>query len=199
MELLVSSPRTTCNRFFHRRSKKVNPTTNNTIEALRGLIESIISVEKEKQGAKEDRKAEMAALKASKLPAKEMLLIYKEAQVEASDRDDAISKLRMAGELLGLPVYREQCAPMEGAQIDDQQRTLAKTGMERIAALDGEIKLLAQDIKDKYSQAKGMGFDAGVIRRLVDEKLNPEKYEARDELAGLVDNYKRNLGWIKEN
>jgi len=61
-----------------------------------------------------------------------------------------------------------------------------KALIERIERLEEEKKGLADDVKDVYAEAKGVGFDAPTIRRIVKlRKMEPEKIREQDELLDL--------------
>lgn len=67
-----------------------------------------------------------------------------------------------------------------------------KSLIERIERLEEEKKGLADDVKDVYAEAKGVGFDAPTIRRIVKlRKMEPEKIREQDELLDL---YKSAIG-----
>lgn len=67
-----------------------------------------------------------------------------------------------------------------------------KSLIERIERLEEEKKGLADDVKDVYAEAKGVGFDAPTIRRIVKlRKMEPEKVREQDELLDL---YKSAIG-----
>ena len=61
-----------------------------------------------------------------------------------------------------------------------------KAFVERIEKLEDEKSLTAADIKDVYSEAKGVGFDAPTIKKLIAErKLSKEKVNEQYELLDL--------------
>lgn len=67
-----------------------------------------------------------------------------------------------------------------------------KSFIERIENLEEEKKALADDIKEVYAEAKGVGFDVKTIRKIVSlRKLEPEK---RNEQEELLDLYKTAIG-----
>jgi uncharacterized protein (UPF0335 family) len=69
-----------------------------------------------------------------------------------------------------------------------------KSFIERIERLEEEKKALAEDIKEVYAEAKGVGFDAKTIRKLISlRKMEPEK---RNEEEELLDLYKSAIGMI---
>jgi uncharacterized protein (UPF0335 family) len=55
--------------------------------------------------------------------------------------------------------------------------------IERIERLEEEKKALADDIKDVYAEAKGAGFDARIIRRIV--RIRGEDRDKRREVEIL--------------
>jgi uncharacterized protein (UPF0335 family) len=70
----------------------------------------------------------------------------------------------------------------------DQLRTV----VERIERLEDEKKNVAADIKDVYAEAKGNGFDAKTLRKIVAlRKLDEDK---RKEAQAMLDLYAHALG-----
>ena len=58
--------------------------------------------------------------------------------------------------------------------------------IERIERLEEEKKALADDIKDVYAEAKGNGFDAKVIRKVVSiRKQDRDKLREEEEILDL--------------
>ena len=64
--------------------------------------------------------------------------------------------------------------------------------IDRIERLEGEKAGLAADIRDIYAEAKGNGFDARTMRRIV--SLRKLDQGERDEQEALLDLYRRALG-----
>ena len=61
-----------------------------------------------------------------------------------------------------------------------------KSFIERIERLEEEKKALAEDIKDVYGEAKALGFEAKIIRKIVSlRKTNLEKRREENELLEL--------------
>jgi uncharacterized protein (UPF0335 family) len=64
--------------------------------------------------------------------------------------------------------------------------------LERIERLEDEKKGLADDVKDIYAEAKGVGFDTKIMKRVLKlRKMEPEKVREEDELLEL---YKAAIG-----
>ena len=67
-----------------------------------------------------------------------------------------------------------------------------KSFVERIERLEAEKSELAADIREVYSEAKGNGFDAKIMRHVVKlRKLDSAQRNEQDELIGL---YRKALG-----
>lgn len=64
--------------------------------------------------------------------------------------------------------------------------------IERIERLEEDKKGIADDIKDVYAEAKGTGFDAKTMRKIV--ALRKMDKGARQEAEALLDTYKAALG-----
>jgi uncharacterized protein (UPF0335 family) len=66
--------------------------------------------------------------------------------------------------------------------------------MDRIARLEEEITALREDVKEVYAEAKGVGFDPKIMRKLARlEKMDVEKRREQDELLDL---YKSAIGMV---
>ncbi len=75
-----------------------------------------------------------------------------------------------------------------GGVAGDRLRTI----IERIERLEEEKKALSDDVREVYSEAKGAGFDAKVIRQVV--RLRKMDATDRSEMEQVLDVYKRALG-----
>lgn len=64
--------------------------------------------------------------------------------------------------------------------------------IERIERLSEEKQTIADDIKDVYAEAKGVGFDTKAIRELV--KLRKQDDAERQEHEAIVELYRATLG-----
>ena len=85
-----------------------------------------------------------------------------------------------------------QPAANESADIGGVSGQRLKSYLDRIDRLEEEKKGLADDIKDIYAEAKGVGFDTKTIRKLVKlRKMDTEKRREEDELLEL---YKAAVG-----
>ncbi|MFN3891557.1 MAG: DUF2312 domain-containing protein [Beijerinckiaceae bacterium] len=58
--------------------------------------------------------------------------------------------------------------------------------IERIEKLEEEKRAIADDIKDVYAEAKGNGFDAKIIRKIVSmRRMDREKRREEEEILDL--------------
>jgi len=71
---------------------------------------------------------------------------------------------------------------------DDRLRLL----IERVERLEEEKKGIADDIKDVYSEAKAVGYDAKIMRQIV--RLRKMKPDDRREAEMMLETYKNALG-----
>ena len=71
-----------------------------------------------------------------------------------------------------------------------------KSIVERIERLEEEKKEIADQIKEVYAEAKGNGFDAKTIRKVVSLRRKPT--EERQEEEALLDLYLSALGMLPE-
>ena len=66
--------------------------------------------------------------------------------------------------------------------------------VERVERLEEEKKALGDDIKDVYAEAKGKGFDAKIMRRIV--ALRKIDRDTRRETEAILDVYLTALGML---
>ena len=78
--------------------------------------------------------------------------------------------------------------PIMADAADDRLRLL----IERVERLEEEKKGIADDIKDVYSEAKAVGYDAKIMRQIV--RLRKMKPDDRREAEMMLDTYKNALG-----
>ncbi len=71
---------------------------------------------------------------------------------------------------------------------DDRLRLL----IERVERLEEEKKGIADDIRDVYSEAKAVGYDAKIMRQVV--RLRKMPPDDRREMETVLDLYKAALG-----
>ena len=66
--------------------------------------------------------------------------------------------------------------------------------IERIERLEEEKKVIGDDIKEVYAEAKGTGFDAKILRKLI--SLRKKQPREREEEEAILDLYMQALGMI---
>ncbi len=77
-----------------------------------------------------------------------------------------------------------------GGVAADQLRAF----IERIERLEEEKTVIADDIKDVYAEAKGNGFDAAILRKVV--ALRKKQPHEREEEEAVLDLYMHALGMV---
>jgi uncharacterized protein (UPF0335 family) len=68
--------------------------------------------------------------------------------------------------------------------------------IEQIERLEEEKKALAADIRDKYLEAKGIGFDVKAIRKIV--MMRRKSSAEREEEQSIIDLYMHALGMLAD-
>ena len=71
---------------------------------------------------------------------------------------------------------------------DDRLRLL----IERIERLEEEKKAISDDIKDVFTEAKAVGYDAKIMKQII--RLRKMQPDDRREMETLLDLYKSALG-----
>ncbi|SFJ29473.1 DUF2312 domain-containing protein [Albimonas pacifica] len=84
-------------------------------------------------------------------------------------------------------------------QDDDFSTTTVSAGqlravVERIERLEEEKKEVSEQIKEVYAEAKGNGFDAATLRKIV--VLRKKKPEERSEQEAMLELYMNALGML---
>ena len=67
--------------------------------------------------------------------------------------------------------------------------------IERIERLEEEKKTIADDIKDVYGEAKGMGFDTKILKKVISLRKKDEQERMEEDL--ILDTYLHALGMIE--
>lgn len=69
--------------------------------------------------------------------------------------------------------------------------------VEQIERLEEEKKQLASDIRDKYLEAKAVGFDVKALRQIV--RLRKKSQQERQEEESVLEVYMHALGMLNDN
>lgn len=69
--------------------------------------------------------------------------------------------------------------------------------IERVERLEEEKKCISDDIKDVYAEAKGNGYDAKIMRKIV--SLRKKQPHEREEEEAVLDLYLHALGMTGES
>jgi uncharacterized protein (UPF0335 family) len=80
----------------------------------------------------------------------------------------------------------------DAQDMNPQTAQQLKSIVERIERLEEEKRALAADIKEVYAEAKGNGFDAKIIRKVV--SLRRQETAERVEQEQLIDLYLAAVG-----
>ncbi len=70
-----------------------------------------------------------------------------------------------------------------------------KAFIERIERLEDEKKALQEDIKEIYSEAKAVGFEPKIIRKIV--SIRKQELEKRREESQLLELYMSAIGMVE--
>ena len=72
-----------------------------------------------------------------------------------------------------------------------------KSFIDRIERLEDEKRVLGEDVKEVYAEAKGRGFEPKIMRQII--KIRRMDKEEHDEQETLLDLYKRALSMVPES
>ena len=70
-----------------------------------------------------------------------------------------------------------------------------KAFVERIERLEEEKKVIADDIRDVYAEAKGSGFEVKALRAIV--RLRKQDTDERREQQAILETYMHALGMLE--
>jgi uncharacterized protein (UPF0335 family) len=89
---------------------------------------------------------------------------------------------------------RDQDEPQESdvVEIDGAAGKRLKSLIERIERLEDEKSGLADDIKDVYGEAKAIGFDPKIMRKIIRLRKMEDQKRAEEEM--LLETYKAAIG-----
>lgn len=86
----------------------------------------------------------------------------------------------------------DQDAPEEVITMDGSTGKRLKSFIERIERLEEEKAGLASDIKDVYGEAKAIGFDPKIMRKVIRLRKLDEAKRSEEEM--LIETYKAAIG-----
>ncbi len=81
---------------------------------------------------------------------------------------------------------------MTEQDINPQTAGQLRAFIERIERLEEDKKAIAEDIKEVYAEAKGTGFDAKILRKVI--SIRKQDAAERLEQDALIDVYLKALG-----
>ncbi|MGN6551183.1 MAG: DUF2312 domain-containing protein [Pararhizobium sp.] len=73
-------------------------------------------------------------------------------------------------------------------------RDQLRSYIERIERLEEEKKTISDDIKDVYGEAKAMGFDTKILRKVI--AIRKQDHDERMEQEAILDTYLHALGMM---
>jgi uncharacterized protein (UPF0335 family) len=91
-----------------------------------------------------------------------------------------------------MPSAVEKVTDDETSDVGGVAGKRLKSFLDRVERLEEEKKGLADDIKDIYAEAKGVGFDVKTMRKIL--KLRKMEVEKRREEEELLELYKAAIG-----
>jgi len=80
------------------------------------------------------------------------------------------------------------------ADAHSVSRDQLRAFIERIERLEEEKKTIVDDIKDVYGEAKGTGFDAKILKKII--SIRKQDHDERMEQEAILDTYLQALGMM---
>ena len=96
-------------------------------------------------------------------------------------------------------LIRSRSNPFRGSLMTTLQKAAQdqlRQFIEQIERLEEEKKALAADIRDKFLEAKGTGFDVKAMRQIL--RLRKKSKNERDEEEGMLSVYMHALGMLED-
>jgi uncharacterized protein (UPF0335 family) len=81
--------------------------------------------------------------------------------------------------------------------LQSSQQNQLRQYIEQIERLEEEKKALSEDIRDKFAEAKAVGFDVKVMRQVL--RLRKKSKSERQEEESILDVYLHALGMLDDN
>lgn len=159
---------------------------SNSIAVLRDGVENLVELARDKQSVQDDITEFKKELRGHKLPIEHLLRLVKQAQRSEDEKKADNEAEYLARKLLGLPM------PAEGAVEAPDNPSLAKLVQNRvkdILHLEEEKRGVAEQEKEVYKELKDAGFAIPVVKKIVQFRLNPEKYESFTEMSSVLTSY----------
>lgn len=89
----------------------------------------------------------------------------------------------MSENVASFPSSQNKDEPKDVGGVSGQR---LKSFIERVERLEEEKAALMEDIKEVYGEAKSVGFDVKIMRRIIKlRKMDPEKRREEDEILEL--------------
>jgi len=116
-----------------------------------------------------------------------------------------IAAVKAAAKAITMQAAGEQPADEAQTEAFDKKETGASDAhgvardqlrafIERIERLEEEKATIADDIKDVYGEAKGTGFDAKILRKVI--SIRKQDHDERMEQEAILDTYLQALGMV---
>lgn len=115
----------------------------------------------------------------------------------AKTKKATASEIRKIGKAHGMPekviqdVIKDESADDDAKPANVSGQRL-KSFLERIERLEEEKKALAEDVRDVYSEAKSLGFETKIMRKIISIRKMP--VEKRREETELMELYMKAIG-----
>ena len=81
--------------------------------------------------------------------------------------------------------------------LQDTAQKQLREYIDQIERLEEDKAALHEDIKDKYGEAKSLGFDSKILRKVI--RLRKQSADARREEDAILDVYLHALGMLEED
>jgi uncharacterized protein (UPF0335 family) len=69
--------------------------------------------------------------------------------------------------------------------------------IEQIERLEEDKKAIADDVRDKFAEVKGTGFDVKIVRQII--KMRKKSKSEREEEDSILEVYKHAMGMLSED
>lgn len=133
-------------------------------DRLRSVVSRIEALDAEKKGLAEDIKEVFAEAKATGFEAKIIRQLLRLRRMDKADRQEQEALLGLYKTALGMDDDDALGMIGHNSTAGSLAADRLKAFVDRIERLEEEKRGLQEDIKDLFTEAKGVGFDSAIIR-----------------------------------
>jgi uncharacterized protein (UPF0335 family) len=159
------------------------PTLGNLASIIKGIVDELTELEREKIALNEDAKEYRQEMKEKGWPVTELIALAKSEKEESdADRAEAFDRYNRARGMLGLTILSE--GDRGTTDADARQRAV------EVVRIGAEVKEITKTQKDRLKAAKkDHKLAPRILKQLVQFQIDPEKWDGIKQSNTLLEAY----------